>query len=129
MKCWYYFILSGFLKQFLTILIADPVNIYFFKANKCGTRRGCEICSKLTMKTPERRKRHFFTLYTLLTRNRYMFTGEAYYEFVFGNIFLEEINNVLLQYPQIRYTFVGIFDVDGIFRVNFFLDYRVKRQN
>ena len=52
-----------------------------------------------------------------------MFTGEAYYEFVFDNIFLEEINNVLLQYPQIRYTFVGIF------RVNFFLDYRVKRQN
>lgn len=58
-----------------------------------------------------------------------MFTGEAHYEFAFGNIFLEEINNVFLQYPQIRYTFVGIFDVDGIFRVNFFLDYRVKRQN
>ena len=28
-------------------------NIYLFKVNNRNTRKGCEICSKLTMKTPE----------------------------------------------------------------------------
>ena len=130
MKCWYYFILSGFLKQFLTILIADPVNIYFFKANKCGTRRGCEICSKLTMKTPERRKRHFFTLFTHCWPGTGICLPVKHIMNLFLAIFFwKRLIMFYCNIPQIRYTFVGIFDVDGIFRVNFFLDYRVKRQN
>ena len=32
-----------------------PANIYFFKVNKRATRKRCEICSQLTIKTPERR--------------------------------------------------------------------------
>ena len=31
-----------------------PTGIYLFKVNKRNTRRMCKICSKLTMKTPER---------------------------------------------------------------------------
>ena len=32
-----------------------PARIYLFKYNSSDTRTMCEICSKLTMKTPERR--------------------------------------------------------------------------
>ena len=34
----------------------NPTNIYLFKLNKRYTRKRCEICSKLTIKTPERRQ-------------------------------------------------------------------------
>ena len=33
----------------------NPVGIYMFKANNRNTRTSCEICSKLKIKTPERR--------------------------------------------------------------------------
>ena len=33
-----------------------PANIYLFKFNNRDTRKRCEICSKLTMKTSERRQ-------------------------------------------------------------------------
>ena len=32
-----------------------PPNIYLFKVSNKNTRKRCEICSKLTIKTPERR--------------------------------------------------------------------------
>ena len=34
-----------------------PANIYLFKVNNRSTRKRCEICSKFTIKTPERRHR------------------------------------------------------------------------
>ena len=34
-----------------------PANIYLFKINNKSTRKRCEICSKLTIKTLERRQR------------------------------------------------------------------------
>ena len=33
----------------------NPAGIYLFKVNNRNTRTRCEICSKLTIKTPERR--------------------------------------------------------------------------
>ena len=36
-----------------------PVGNYMFKVNNINTRRRCEICSKLTLKTPERRYKHW----------------------------------------------------------------------
>ena len=33
-----------------------PVGIYLLKVNNRNTRARCEICSKLTIKTPERRQ-------------------------------------------------------------------------
>ena len=34
-----------------------PAGNYMFKVNNRNTRTGCEICSKLTIKKPERKKR------------------------------------------------------------------------
>ena len=36
--------------------IINPVNIYSFRVSNRNTRKRCEICSKLTTKTPERRQ-------------------------------------------------------------------------
>ena len=60
-----------------------PADIYPFKANNRNTRTGCEICSKLTIKSLERRNRrhsgvfivnfehisHLILLFLLLTLN------------------------------------------------------------
>ena len=35
--------------------LSVPANISLFKVNNRNTRKRCEICSKLTIKTPERR--------------------------------------------------------------------------
>ena len=35
-------------------LILNPASVYLFKVNNRSTRKRCEICSKLTIKTPER---------------------------------------------------------------------------
>ena len=40
----------------LLILPYNPAGIYLFKVNNRNTRTRCEICSKLTIKTPERRQ-------------------------------------------------------------------------
>ena len=32
----------------------NPANIYLFKVNNRNTRKRCEVCSKLAVKTPER---------------------------------------------------------------------------
>ena len=64
-------------------------HIYLFKVNKISTRKRCEICSKLTIKTPERRHwrrfgvfiinfeqiSHHYLVFLLLNLNKYMFVG------------------------------------------------------
>ena len=40
----------------MNVLSSIPDGNYMFKANNRNTRTRCEICSKLTIKTPERRK-------------------------------------------------------------------------
>ena len=61
-----------------------PVNIYLLKFNNRNTRKRCEICSKLSIKTPERRQwrrsgvftvnfehiSHLFLMFSLLTLNK-----------------------------------------------------------
>ena len=36
--------------------VHNPAGIYMLKVNKRNTRTKCEICSKLTIKIPERRQ-------------------------------------------------------------------------
>ena len=36
-----------------TVLKKEQLSIYFFKANNRNTSKRCEICSKLTIKTPD----------------------------------------------------------------------------
>ena len=40
----------------------SPANIYFFKVKNLDTRKKCEICSKLTIKTSERRRSGIFVV-------------------------------------------------------------------
>ena len=70
-----------------------PANIYLFKVNNRNTRKRCETCSKLTIKTPERRQWRcsgvfivnferillFFLVFLLLTLNKCIST-EAHSE-------------------------------------------------
>ena len=63
---------------------ANPAGIYLIKVNNRNTRNRCEICSKLTIKTPERRQwrrsgvfivsfkhiSHLVLMFLLLTLNR-----------------------------------------------------------
>ena len=67
----------------------NPSSNYMFKVNKINTRAGCEICSKLTIKTPERcnwRRSGVFIInfehisqlvlmFLLLTLSRWMLAG------------------------------------------------------
>ena len=39
--------------------IANLANVYLFKVTNKNTRKRCEIYSKLTIKTPERRQRRY----------------------------------------------------------------------
>ena len=61
-----------------------PAKIYLFQVNNRSTKKKCEICSKLTIKTPEwrhwrrsiifivnfERISHLFVLFLLLTLNK-----------------------------------------------------------
>ena len=44
-------------------LAKNPVGIYMFKINNRNNRERREICSKLTIKTPERRQASFWCPY------------------------------------------------------------------
>ena len=75
-----------------TIRIFYSANIYLFKVNNRNTRKRCEIFSKFTIKTPERRQRlrsgvfivnfenisHIFLVFLLLTLNKQMLVGLCY---------------------------------------------------
>ena len=42
-------------ERLMSVLSSDPVDIYLSEVNKGNTRTMFEICSKLIIKTPERR--------------------------------------------------------------------------
>ena len=46
-------------------LVIFPANIYLFKVNNRSTRKRCEICLKLTIKTPVRRQRRRSGVFTV----------------------------------------------------------------
>ena len=69
----------------------SPANIYLFKFNNRNTRKKCEMCSKLTIKTPERhhwrsgvsivnfeRILHLFLVFLLLNLNKKMLPDEQW---------------------------------------------------
>ena len=77
-----------------------PANIYLFKVCNRSSRKSCEICSKSTIKTPERRHwrrfgvfivnfehiSHLFLLLLLLTLNNYMLARLFSHISVFLNV-------------------------------------------
>ena len=64
---------------------SSPTIIYLFNVNNTNTRQNSKICSKLTLKTLERRSTlfnvdveyisHFLLLFLMLTLNKQMFAG------------------------------------------------------
>ena len=66
-----------------------PENIYLFKISSRNTTKKCEICSKLTIKTVERRSGvfiatfehilHLFLVLLLFSMNREMFVGQFFF--------------------------------------------------
>ena len=78
-----------FIRNSRVLTIHNPGGIYIFKVNNKNTRTRCEICSKLTIKTPEphhwRRSgiflvhfnyiSHLALVFLLLTLNMQMPTG------------------------------------------------------
>ena len=76
--------------------IPNPADIYLLKVNKKRTKARCEICSKLTIKTPERRRRrsgvfivnfkrisHLAPVFLLLTLNIKFPAGKFSLDFFF----------------------------------------------
>ena len=76
-----------YLKEFTSIQVeptSHPYNIYLFIVNNRNTRKWCDICSKLMIKSPERRQwrlsgvfivnfkhiSHLFLEFLLLTMNK-----------------------------------------------------------
>ena len=73
---------------------SNPANIYLFKVNNRNTRKRCDICSKLTIKTPEQRHwrrsdvfivnferiSYLFLLFLLLNLNKLMLAGPTFNE-------------------------------------------------
>ena len=71
-------LVKSYVISFVRRLIKDdPAGIYVFKVTNRNTRKRCEICSKLTIKTPERRH----LMFLLLTFNMQFQAGEAAYLF------------------------------------------------
>ena len=54
---------SNFFPFFPHFSDSNPAGNYMFKVNNRNTRTTCEICSKLTIKTQERRQASFWCLY------------------------------------------------------------------
>ena len=77
--------IDNFLYHFHKIFICFPAGSYMLKVNNRKTRTRCEICSKLTIKTPERHHwrssgvfivsfehiSHLLLMFLLLTLSRY----------------------------------------------------------
>ena len=80
-----------------TTLILNAANIYLFKFNNRNTRKRCEICSKLTIKTPERRQPCFgqssrpWNIFILLSNNI----------IIINYIYLEDSSTVCSQVSEI----------------------------
>ena len=79
-----------------------PAGIYLFKVNSKNTIKRCEICSKLRIKTPERRHwlhssvfivkfqniSHIFPVFLLLNLNSWMFAGCFFFFLLFLFLFI-----------------------------------------
>ena len=50
-------------------ILPDPAGIYLLKVKNRNSGTRCEICLKLTIKTPERRVSHLVLVFLLLTLN------------------------------------------------------------
>ena len=89
-------LLMGILNFTFTVYLFHPNGIYLFKVNNGNIRTMCETCSKLTVKTPERRQLRrsgvfvnfeqilqIIQVFPLLTLNKLMPTGNSLGKYMF----------------------------------------------
>ena len=70
--------------------------IYMFKVNNRNSRTRCEICSKLTIKTPERRQ------WNRTRQNRHLHCHRHYKKFIFGSrIFFLKKQTIYVKHTSI----------------------------
>ena len=78
--------------------------IYMFKVNNRNSRTRCEICSKLTIKTPERRQ------WNRTRQNRHLHCHRHYKKFIFGSRIFFWKNRLFMsntpQYSSWAYLFL-----------------------
>ena len=65
---------NNVLRYIIVFTSYHPAGIYLFKVNNRNTRTRCEICSKLTINTPERRGD--VLVYLLLTDPEFLYLNE-----------------------------------------------------
>ena len=96
-------------KQFqaipLTNLNIIPANIYLFKFSNINTRKRCELCSKLIIKTPERRHGIVLVFLYLTLNIIHTFLSVFIVDFKQVNVNWDRINPLIHNVPKLS----GIF--------------------
>ena len=118
--------------SFLKYAQVDPVGIYLFKVSNINTITRCEICSKLTIKTSERRhwRELAFKKFSIFYNNIFIENGTLNFNFFFffffsGNIFLK-----ILSYFKMHSTLSEISNVHTqFFKQNVKMTFSVQPTN
>ena len=74
-----------------------PASKYLLLVDNKNTRKRCEICLKLTIKTPER---HHFLMFLLLSLNRWIFVGMDFWDRAWRIIINMEIYDKTLSWQK-----------------------------
>ena len=86
--------------------IENLANIYLFKVNQRNTSKRCETCSKLTIKTPERR--HVTLVFLLLTLNIFHTFSLCFHCWIWASKSCQDFFNLLfLLLPSKSYILSG----------------------
>ena len=95
-----------------------PTNIYFFNVNERNTRKSCEVCSLLTIKTPERRQlASFCCLYCEVWAHFTTFSSASIVNLEQGNVnWVLSINCPLLTYFIIEKKLTAKFPVNDFYK-------------
>ena len=71
---------------FKKLMAAHPAGIYLLKVNNRNTRTRCEVCSKITIKTLERRHKMEHLVITIITKSSILWRRSAIFIVNFEHI-------------------------------------------
>ena len=108
-------------------------NIYLFNVNNRNTGKRCEICSKLTIRTSERRKwrcsgvfivnfepiSHLFQVFPLLALNRQLLAEKSYFKMLCALLRIKHTLYVNVEmYKKLKYIFFFLVLSKRFYRTN-----------
>ena len=108
-------------------------NIYLFKVNNRNTGKRCEICSKLTIRTSERRKwrcsgvfivnfepiSHLFQVFPLLALNRQLLAEKSYFKMLCALLRIKHTLYVNVEmYKKLKYIYFFLVLSKCFYRTN-----------